>query len=127
MQPIQLFELASSQSHWLTVRQTVVAGNIANANTPGYATRDVEPFEAVLDQTQPQVRMAATHPGHIHEDPMRGAVRSSTFGDVDVQPSGNSVSLPDELSKTGEIKRMYELNTGMVKAFHRMMLLTVRR
>jgi flagellar basal-body rod protein FlgB len=46
---------------------------------------------------------------------------------VDVQPSGNSVNLPQEMSKTGEIKRMYELNTGMVKAFHRMMLLTVRR
>lgn len=127
MQPIQLFELASNQSHWLTVRQSVVAGNIANANTPGYQTRDVAAFEAVLDQTKAPVRMAATHPGHIHEDPMRGAVRSSSFGDVDVQPSGNSVSLPDEMSKTGEIKRMYELNTGMVKAFHRMMLLTVRR
>ena len=58
---------------------------------------------------------------------MRGAVRSQSFGDVDVQPSGNSVNLPEEMSKTGEIKRMYELNTGMVKAFHRMMLLTVRR
>ncbi len=127
MQPIQLFELASKQSHWLTVRQTVVAGNIANANTPGYATRDVAAFEAVLDKTQPQVRMAATQPGHIQEDLLRGAVRSGSFDDVDVQPSGNSVSLPDEMSKTGEIKRMYELNTGMVKAFHRLMLLTVRR
>ena len=127
MQPIQLFELASKQSHWLTVRQSVVAGNIANANTPGYATRDVAAFEAILDQTQPQARMAATQPGHIHEDAMRGAARSGTFGDVDVQPSGNSVNLPEEMSKTGEIKRMYELNTGMVKAFHRMMLMTVRR
>jgi len=127
MQPIQLFELASKQSHWLTVRQSVVAGNIANANTPGYATRDVAAFEAVLDQTQPQVRMAATQPGHIHEGLLRGAVSSGSFDDVDVQPSGNSVNLPEEMSKTGEIKRLYELNTGMVKAFHRMMLLTVRR
>jgi flagellar basal-body rod protein FlgB len=37
MQPIQLFELTSKQAHWLTVRQSVVAGNIANVNTPGYA------------------------------------------------------------------------------------------
>ena len=127
MQPIQLFELASKQSHWLTVRQSVVAGNIANANTPGYATRDVAAFEAVLDKTQPQVRMAATQPGHIQEDLLRGAVRSGIFDDVDVQPSGNSVNLPEEMSKTGEIKRMYELNTAMVKSFHRMMLMTVRR
>ena len=125
MQPIQLFELTSKQAHWLTVRQTVVAGNIANANTPGYATREVAAFEAVLKETG--TRMAATHPGHIREDPMRGAVSSRDSRDVEVQPSGNSVNLPDELSKTGEIKRMYELNTGMVKAFHRMMLLTLRR
>lgn len=125
MQPIQLFELTSKQAHWLTVRQSVVAGNIANVNTPGYASREVAAFEAVLEDTG--ARMAATHPRHIREDPLRGAVRSGKGDAVEVLPSGNSVNLPDELSKTGEIKRMYELNTGMVKAFHRMMLLTVRK
>ncbi|WP_299866045.1 flagellar basal body rod protein FlgB [uncultured Hoeflea sp.] len=125
MQPIQLFELTSKQAHWLTVRQSVVAGNIANVNTPGYASREVAAFEAVLEDTG--ARMAATHPRHIREDPLRGAVRTGNGDAVEVLPSGNSVNLPDELSKTGEIKRMYELNTGMVKAFHRMMLLTVRK
>lgn len=125
MQPIQLFELTSKQAHWLSVRQSVVAGNIANANTPGYASREVAAFQAVLEQTG--TRMAVTHPGHIQEDALRGSVHAGKGEDIEVQPSGNSVSLPDEMSKTGEIKRMYELNTGMVKAFHRMMLLTVRR
>ncbi|OCW56197.1 flagellar basal body rod protein FlgB [Hoeflea olei] len=125
MQPIQLFDLTSKQAHWLTVRQSVVAGNIANANTPGYAARDVAAFEAVLQETG--TRMAATQPGHFQEDSIRGSVSSSDNRGVEVLPSGNSVNLPDELSKTGEIKRMYELNTGMVKAFHRMMLLTVKR
>lgn len=125
MQPIQLFELTSKQAHWLTVRQSVVAGNIANVNTPGYTAREVAAFEAVMQETG--TRMAATHPGHIQEDALRGSVRSERQNGVEVLPSGNSVNLPDELSKTGEIKRMYELNTGMVKAFHKMMLLTVRK
>ncbi|MDP2733445.1 MAG: flagellar basal body rod protein FlgB [Hoeflea sp.] len=125
MQPIQLFELTSKQAHWLSVRQSVVAGNIANANTPGYASREVAAFQAVLEQTG--TRMAVTHPGHIQEDALRSSVGAGDGDDIEVLPSGNSVSLPDEMSKTGEIKRMYELNTGMVKAFHRMMLLTVRR
>jgi flagellar basal-body rod protein FlgB len=47
--------------------------------------------------------------------------------DVEVHAFRKLRQFADELSKTGEIKRMYELNTGMVKAFHRMMLLTVRR
>jgi len=31
------------------------------------------------------------------------------------------------LLKSGQIKRDYDLNTGLVKSFNRMMLLTVRR
>ncbi len=126
MQPIQLFELTSKQAHWLTVRQSVIAGNIANANTPGYAARDVAAFQAVLQGTVS--RMSATNPGHIREESLRGSVKSDSVQDgIEILPSGNSVALADELSKTGEIKRLYELNAGLVKSFHRMMLLTVRR
>ncbi len=39
-----------SSNRWLVVRQSTVAQNIANANTPGYKAVDVEPFEAALDQ-----------------------------------------------------------------------------
>ncbi|PWV99814.1 flagellar basal-body rod protein FlgB [Hoeflea marina] len=126
MQPIQLFELTSKQAHWLTVRQTVVAGNIANANTPGYIARDVTPFEAVLKQTN--IRMAATQPGHFSEDSVGStAGPERSMEGIEISPSGNSVGLPDEMAKTGEIKRQYELNTSLVKSFHKMMLLTVRR
>ena len=51
MQPIQLFDLASRQAEWLTIRQQVVAGNIANANTPKFRAKDVTPFDAVLDKS----------------------------------------------------------------------------
>lgn len=126
MQPIQLFNLASQQAHWLTVRQSVVAGNIANANTPSYTARDVAAFDAVLQQTG--LRMAATQPGHFTEDPLRSSVEANTAEDgIEITPSGNSVSLPEELAKTSEIKRMYEINAGLVKSFNRMMLLTVKR
>lgn len=35
MGPVNLFDLASRQSQWLAVRQSSIAGNIANASTPG--------------------------------------------------------------------------------------------
>lgn len=127
MDPIQFFDLASRQAHWLSVRQTVVAGNIANANTPGYAAKDVEPFETVL-ATAGNNRMAATHPAHFVEDPMRSSVRSETVEDgVEVQASGNSVTVADELIKAGEIRREFQMNTSLVRSFHRMMLLTVQK
>jgi flagellar basal-body rod protein FlgB len=128
MQPIQLFDLASRQAEWLAVRQEVVAGNIANANTPAFKAKDVTPFEAVLDQSF--TPMARTNPNHLASNDLSTEVdiRESALDDeIGVQESGNTVSLADELTKTGEIKRQYELSTGLVKSFHSMMLLTVKR
>lgn len=128
MQPIQLFALASRQAEWLSVRQEVVATNIANANTPQYRAKDITSFNSVLNETQ--VGMARTHPGHLAASQYSQdiAVRENELdNEIGVQESGNTVALADELSKTGEIKRQYELSTGLVKSFHSMMLLTVRR
>ena len=126
MQPIQFFELASKQADWLSMRQTVVAGNIANVNTPGYRAKDVTPFKSVLENTG--IRMAATHPAHFVEAKLSGDVTEVKPNDeVGVQVSGNSVGLAEELMKEGQVKRDFELNAGLVKAFHRMMLMTVRR
>ena len=50
MDSVNLFELASQQAKWATVRQRVVANNIANANTNGFIPSDVAPFKEVLSQ-----------------------------------------------------------------------------
>ena len=63
MGPLYLFELASSQARYLELRQSTIATNVANANTPGFRARDVEPFNKVLD-TMP-VRLATTSPSHM--------------------------------------------------------------
>ncbi|MCC0037835.1 MAG: flagellar basal body rod protein FlgB [Brucellaceae bacterium] len=125
MEPVNLFKLASQQANWLSVRQAAVAGNIANVNTPGYKAVDVEPFEQVLDKTR--VTLQATQVGHL-----RGGATGDSFSvktnsdDVAMMPSENSVVLENELMNAGEISRSFELNTAIVKAFHRMVLMTVR-
>lgn len=52
----------------LAQRQKVLAGNIANADTPGFKARDFD-FAAALDQARGQTGapagMAATAPGHL--------------------------------------------------------------
>ena len=60
---VNLFELAAKQSQWLSVRQSAIAGNIANVNTPGFHALEVEPFEKVLDGTR--VAMQATQVSHL--------------------------------------------------------------
>lgn len=75
-------------------RETVLAGNIANADTPGYRRRDIE-FEGVLADTRG--RMARTHAGHLEAratDPSRARVEIGPRGS---RPDANGVDLDQEL------------------------------
>jgi flagellar basal-body rod protein FlgB len=118
---IYLLQLASQQAKWLTARQTIIANNIANANTPGYDAKDIQPFAEVLDQTQ--VSMATTNPAHIvpAADEFE-ATRSNETESWDTTVSGNSVSLEQEMMKEGDINRSYTLNTNIKRVFHQMMM-----
>jgi flagellar basal-body rod protein FlgB len=122
MEPVNLFDLAAQQSRWLAVRQSAVASNVANANTPGYVAVDVEPFEKVLDKAG--VRIAATQAAHLTGQGTESGFAVSEQDDPSILPSGNSVVLENELLKAGDIRRQFELNTAIVKAFHRMLMLT---
>ena len=45
---IGLFDLAEKRLTWTAQRQSVLATNIANANTPGFQARDIQSFANVL-------------------------------------------------------------------------------
>ena len=125
MGPLYLFELASSQARWLELRQSTIAANVANANTPGFKARDVEPFNKILDAAP--VRLALTSPAHIQLSAVDSDTRATTKKDSwDVVHSGNSVSLEQEMTKGGEVNRDYSMNAAIVRSFHRMLLSGVK-
>lgn len=125
MAPVQLFDLASQQVRWLSARQLAVAGNIANANTPGYTAVDVLPFEAVINDTK--LTMTATNMQHIGADPAApNAVPVKEASAWEVSHSGNSVSLEQELMKSGEVQSAASLNRAIVKAFNQMLMMSLR-
>jgi flagellar basal-body rod protein FlgB len=118
---IYLLQLASQQAKWLSSRQTAIANNIANANTPGYRAVDIQPFADVLDQSQ--ITMATTNPAHISPAAEEFTkVRSSETDGWDATVSGNSVSLEEEMMKGGDVNRSYTLNNNIKRAFHQMIL-----
>lgn len=125
MGQIGLFSLAFQQGQWLSVRQTAIAQNIANANTPGYKAVDVEPFDSVLQKAG--LDLAQTTAGHMSTGV--DGIRPPAIDrgkDVEVSPSGNSVSVERELIKADEVNRAYALNTNIVKSFHKMLLMSVK-
>ena len=125
MQPIHLFELAAQQARWLSVSQSVTAGNIANANTPGYRAQVVAPFADVLDQTK--LELASTNAAHLAlSDAGVQSVPLKDEAPWEVSDSGNSVSLEQEMITANAVNRDYALNTGLVKSFHGMLMASVR-
>lgn len=125
MGPIYLFDLATRHAQWLSTRQATIAGNIANADTPGFKAQDVEPFTEVLEKTQ--LAMAATAPRHLGVGGTMSDAAEMTKGESwAVKESGNSVTLEAELLKAGEVDREFSLNTSIQKSFYRLLMMSVK-
>ena len=125
MQQVYLFDLASQQARWLTMRQASVAENISNANTPGFKAGDVAPFNEIFDGTA--LQMAATDRNHLgagSSDAAGAPIANGTPWEVSY--SGNSVSIEQEMIKSGEVYRAYSMNTSIVKAFNDMMMASLK-
>jgi len=122
---MQLFSIVSRHNQWLAVRQATIAGNIANANTPGFRAQDVQPFEMAVAQAR--LAMAATQAGHLSSGPADApATELRREAAWETSMSGNNVSLEQELLKAGEVNRAYRLNTSIAKVFHRLIMTSSR-
>ncbi|MEM8539560.1 MAG: flagellar basal body protein [Pseudomonadota bacterium] len=100
----------------MSVRQSAIASNIANANVPSYKATDTVSFSDTLANAAST--LAATDGKHF------GAPGSST--QYQAHSTERSVSLETELVKSGEVRSAMQLNTGIVTSFHRMLLMTVK-
>lgn len=124
MTGLTLFELAFRKNEWLAARQSAVASNIANANTPQYRTKDVPPFDQLVDD---HVALAVSHLGHISSSGTQ-SMRTAAVEAANAERlhSGNDVDIEKEFMKSGETMRNFAINTQVVKAFHRMVLASVK-
>ena len=115
---IPLLECCASA--WLAQRapEDVLSQNVANADTPGYTARDLKPldFENVLKKSQEtqstdSASGLAVDRSASHRDP--AAERSTTFTGLSTRrtsnanPTGNSVSLEEEMIKVADTQAQY--------------------
>jgi len=120
MSAIYLSGLAGEHANWLSVRQTVIASNVANANTPGFKAKDISAFEP--GQTR-FASLVATNAGHLNPaSGASGSFKVSNESAWDVYHSGGTVNLPREMMKAGQVSVDFQLNTTVMKSFHRMVV-----
>lgn len=126
MTGVYLFDLASQQARYLAVRQSTIASNVANANTPDYKARDVVPFSEVMARTA-SAGMTLTESTHVTSGENRIPTKPVAAADAwDALSTSSSVSLEQEMLKAGEVSRDHNLNMGIVKAFDRMLKAAVK-
>jgi len=113
--------------NWLQQRQTVLTGNIANADTPGYKAYDIKQpdFKAVMGSVsnRPRIQQTATDSNHIGAQKEVEDVDARKSKDVyEAAPVGNSVILEEQMIKAQKtssdyslITNLYRKNVGMLK------------
>jgi flagellar basal-body rod protein FlgB len=122
---IYLFQVASQKSQWLSARQIAVAGNVANANTPGYRALDVQPFSTFLNASP--IALAATDPGHLTPaDSILEQLKEVEADPSEETMSGNTVGLERQMITLGEVSRDFSMTANIRRAFHQLLLLAVK-
>lgn len=116
---IPLFGVMLKRLNWLTQRQEVLAQNIANADTPGYRSRDLKAFdfkEVLRTQTR-QVNMVRTTDDHLSGQ--RKRIRDFSEGEdqrsYETAPDGNAVILEEQMVKINETTMNHRLTTELYK------------
>ncbi|MGB3406457.1 MAG: flagellar basal body protein [Jannaschia sp.] len=116
-----LLRLASDAATHAASRQTVIATNVANADTPGYRARDVAPFQPMSSE----LALRRTHAGH-----MAGIGRTPRiFEELNApeDPNGNTVVLQDQVLRGIEASRAHNQALTVYRASLDMMRASIGR
>ena len=116
---IGLFDLAEKRLAWTAQRQSVLAANIANANTPSYQARDVESFASVL-AGQGAITPTQTQAGHMAGTLPNGLASITKEPPAAKALDGNKVTLDQQLTKVADTETTQSLVTTVWKKYRGM-------
>jgi len=102
---LDIFQTASAMARHAGARQTMVARNIANADTPGYQAQDIAPFTDSMRASPSEMR--ATRPGHVTRGENAFSAQATTTK-AEPSPNGNTVAIEDELMKSVVVSRDHD-------------------
>lgn len=105
---LEIFRMAHAMARHAGTRQAVIAGNMANADTPGYAARDVPSFQAVFGSDIAGFVPRTKRPGHLSGSADTAPVDVVQRRDATMDPNGNSVSLETEMLNAVDARRQHD-------------------
>lgn len=97
-----VFRMASAMARHASARQAMIATNIANADTPGYAARQIPDFAATWSDSSVGLRVTRT--GHMAAE-AAGRPQRPVDSAGEPSPNGNNVSIEAEMFAAVDAQR----------------------
>ncbi len=116
---LPMFQALRQKMQWHQQRQGVLAENVANADTPGYRSKDLRDlnFPEMVDagQAADALRPVATSAGHITSGGINAGAGSKVHktSSFESTPDGNSVVLEEQMMKIAENQIDYQTATSL--------------
>jgi flagellar basal-body rod protein FlgB len=112
---LPLIEMLKTRMHFHQARQKVLAENVANADTRGFAPKDVkEPsFDRGGRAVGGSLGVARTNAAHLASTTARPGIDEKAAARFEVRPSGNAVNLEDEMLKVAQNQSDYQLAASL--------------
>jgi len=110
MSNIPLLAILQKRMAWLGQRQGILSQNVANADTPGFSPSDLQQmdFSKSLRDSIGQPALTVTNPRHIALKPRGGDYKDYLVRDKEADPTGNTVSLEQEMIKVADTQAQYQ-------------------
>jgi flagellar basal-body rod protein FlgB len=126
---LPIFGLMGRRMSWLAQRQTILAHNVSNADTPQFRPQDLtkESFRKMVDGSKsPTVMMRHTDASHIQPIRQSDLFRKDNSKDTyETALSGNAVVLEEQMMKVSETQGAYNLATNLYRKHVKMLKLAI--
>jgi flagellar basal-body rod protein FlgB len=113
---LPLVSVLKARMQYHQSRQKVLAENVSNADSPGFRPRDMPPFEQTLGRAGggSGLQPVRTDQRHIGIGATGGGVADARRRQgLESTPSGNGVSLEDEMMRMSQNQSDYHLATAL--------------
>lgn len=123
IQNIGLFQAMNAKMNYLAQRQNVIAQNVANADTPGYVSQDLNKvdFSRMVEQisapkNKPHVSLETSNAGHLLPGgDVANPKEMKNRKPFEVSPDGNAVILEEQTVKSSETQMSYDLMLNLYR------------
>ena len=112
MDDVNILKLASAMARHAAARHELLAQNVANADTPNYKAKDLEPFSEAFSRLSTQLYENNALSSGSKEAPWRTRLIETSGAS---SPNGNSVSIEDQMMRAAEAQQRFDAAATIYK------------